>query len=398
MKRISYSPLIKHWNLDQSVTFLNHGSFGACPIPILEKQNEYRMRLEQEPVKFMVRELENLIWESKTALGNFIHAKPEDFIFISNATTGVNTVLSSLRFEEGDELLTTNHCYGACLNAAKWFCEKAKANVVVANVPFPITSAAEVTEAILKCVTPKTKLVMIDHITSPTGIIFPVKEIVTALSERGIDCLVDGAHAPGMLDLNLEEIGAAYYTGNCHKWICSPKGSALLHVRKDKQHLIHPISVSHNYDVPESNQKQWSSNFFWPGTNDYSSYLCVKDAIAFMGNLFEGGWKDLRAHNHDLALNGRKMLAEKMNTPLPAPDEMIGSLANIFLSPTKLPAYGFNYIDLLQNKLWDQFKIEVPVIIWSRNEPRLWFRISGQCYNTMEQYEYLGEALSELIK
>jgi isopenicillin-N epimerase len=398
VKTPAYSPLVKHWNLDRTVTFLNHGSFGACPIPVLEKQNEYRLRMEEEPVRFQVRELEELIWESKNALANFIHAKAEDLVFISNATTGVNTILNSLQFEAGDELLTTNHCYGACLNAAKWFCEKANAKVVVAEIPFPISSPEEVTAVILNKVSAKTKLVMIDHITSPTGIIFPVKEIVAALNSRGIDCLVDGAHAPGMLDLNLEEINAAYYTGNCHKWTCSPKGSALLHVRKDKQHLIHPLSVSHAYDVPDVKEKLWSSNFFWPGTNDYTTYLCVKDAINFMGNLFDGGWNELRNNNRNLVLAARKMLGEKMNTPLPAPEEMIGSLSNIFLSKTELPEYGFNYIDPLQNKLWDEYKIEVPVIIWNKTEPRLWFRISAQCYNSIEQYEYLGEALADLLK
>ncbi|MFI5135267.1 MAG: aminotransferase class V-fold PLP-dependent enzyme, partial [Chitinophagales bacterium] len=266
MKFPSYSPLKEYWLLDSETVFLNHGGFGACPIPVLQKQDEYRKQMELQPVKFMVRDLEEMIWNSKEALGNFIGAKAEDLAFVLNATLGANVIFNSLRFEEGDELLTTNHAYGACLNAMKWFGEKQKAKVVIAEVPFPISSSDEVFEAIMKKVSAKTKLVMVDYITSPTGILFPVKKIVDALSHRGIDCLVDGAHAPGQVPLNIDQLGAAYFIGNCHKWICSPKGSGFLHVRKDKQHLIHPTSVSHIYDKKEKPERLWSNRFFWYGT------------------------------------------------------------------------------------------------------------------------------------
>jgi isopenicillin-N epimerase len=397
MNHSGYSSLIDHWHLDRSVTFLNHGSFGACPIPVLQKQDEYRKQLEEEPVKFMMRDLEELIWQSKEALADFINAKTEDVAFVPNATTGVDIVLTSLPFEEGDELLATNHGYDACVNSMEWFAGKAKAKMIVADVPFPISSPEEIIEAILSKVTSKTKLVMIDHITSATGIVFPVEKIVAALNEKGIDCLVDGAHAAGHVELNIEKIGAAYYTGNCHKWLCAPKGSAFLHVRKDKQHHIHPLTVGHLFDRPEPAEKLWSSHFFWPGTNDYSAYLCVKDAIEFMGTLFTGGWTELMQYNRNLCLGARKIISQKIKTPLPAPEGMIGNLSAFYISKTEEPPYGFNYIHPLQNTLWNDYKIEVPVMIFGKNDPRLWVRTSVQCYNAIVQYEYLGDVLKKLI-
>lgn len=392
----SYSPLIKHWQIDRQIVFLNHGSFGACPVQVLQKQNEYRSRMEAEPVRYVLRELEDLLWASKESLAGFIGAKAADIAFVNNATAGVNTVLNALHFNAGDELMMTNHGYGACNNAMKWFAEKSGAKVVTAEIPFPVQFPEEVTAAILKTVTPRTKLVMIDHITSPTGIIFPVKEIVAMLNEKGIDTLVDGAHAPGMIDLNIDEIGAAYYTGNCHKWICSPKGSAFLHVRKDRQQLIHPMVISHLYDK-NAGEKRWSSHFFWPGTSDFTAYLCIKDAIEFMSTLFPGGWKELREHNHSLTLKARKYIAEELNLPLPAPESMIGALSAISIGKGEVPAVTFNYISVPQEKLWKEFNIEVPVFVWNVAHPRLWLRFSVQAYNSMDQYEYLAGAVKKII-
>lgn len=391
----SGSPLVKHWALDKEIVFLNHGSFGACPVPVLQKQDEYRRQMESGPVRFMLREAEELLWKSKESLAAFVGARPQDIAYVTNATVGVNTVLNSLQFNAGDELITTNQGYGACNNAMKWFAEKAKARMIVAEIPFPVSSPEEVTQAILKTVTPRTRLVMIDHITSPTGIIFPVKEIVAALKEKGIDTLIDGAHAPGMVDLNIDEIGAAYYTGNCHKWICSPKGSAFLHVRIDKQHLIRPMVISHLYDR-KAGDRLWSSHFFWSGTGDFTPYLCVKDAIEFMATLFPGGWQELREHNRSLTLKARKYLSEKTGVALPAPESMIGALSAIQIGKGEIPPYTFNYINPVQERLWEEYKIEVPVFGWNNENPRLWLRFSVQAYNSMEQYEYLTEAVLKI--
>lgn len=396
MIKPNYSDKIKHWSLDREMVFLNHGSFGATPTAVLQKQNEYRMQMESEPVRFMVRELEDLLWQSKTALGNFVGASAEDLVFVPNATTGVNIVLNSLKFNAGDELITTSHGYGACVNALHWFAQKANAKVVVADVPFPIADKQQVIDAVMNCITPKTKLLMIDHITSATGIIFPVEEIVPLVQAKGIDVLVDGAHVPGHLDLNIEKLNAAYYTGNCHKWICSPKGSAFLHVRRDKQGPIKPLSVSHHYDVPNSGGKLWSSHFFWPGTHDYTNFISVKDAIEVMGKIFPGGWDELKKHNRKLCVDARNMLHQKTGYELPAPENMIGNMSTILMGMTTNPPFGFNYIHPLQQKLFAEYNIEIPVITFNKNNPRLWFRISAQAYNNMQQYEYLAEVLKEV--
>ena len=393
-----YSPLARHWNIDHEVVFLNHGSFGATPAAILAKQNEYINRMEAEPVRFMASELEPMIWKSKEVLGQFIGAKAEDLVFVHNATTGVNTVLNSLRPEPEDEWLTTNHAYGACVNSLKFYADRGKVNIVTADIPLPIESSDEVLDAILKKITPKTKLVMIDHITSATGLLFPVEKIVSHVQGMGIDVLVDGAHAPGMVALDLEKINPAYYTGNCHKWICSPKGSAFLYVRKDRHDLIAPLLISHKYDYPCKKENLWSNTFFWHATDDYSPYLCVKDAIAYMGSLFPGGWKELREYNRNLCLSARKIVSDALCTQLPAPEEMIVNLSVSLIGPTKIPPYNFNFTHPLKETLLTYKKIEVYVSMWNRQDPKLWVRISSQCYNSIEQYEYLAQSLKDILK
>jgi isopenicillin-N epimerase len=227
------------------MVFLNHGSFGATPTKILELQQKYIYQMEAEPVRYMIRELEPLWWEAKEKTAHFLGANPSNLVFVKNATMGVNTILHSLNFESGDEVLTTNHAYGACMNTLHQYAKIKKFNVVVASIPFPFKDEDEIIEALVQKITPKTKLLMIDHITSATATIFPIEKIIQLFEEKGIKVLVDGAHAPGMIHLELEKMGASYYVGNCHKWICSPKGSALLYVRKDKQAKINPLNISH---------------------------------------------------------------------------------------------------------------------------------------------------------
>ncbi len=390
----SYSKFVEHWMLERNTVFLNHGSFGATPILILEKQIEYRNRMEQEAVRFMIIELEDLLWKNKEQLAAFVGAKAKDLVFVPNATYGVNTVMNNLELKEGDEILTHNHAYGACWNAVQYYAEKSKAKLVVAEIPFPIKSEDELVEAFMKSVTPKTKFAMIDHVTSATGIIFPVKKITAALHEKGIEVLIDGAHAPGMLDLNIDDIGAEYYTGNCHKWICSPKGSALLHVREDKQKNFRSLIVSHTYDK-NVGEKLWSSHFFWPGTADFTAYACIGDSIDFMESVM-GDWKNLRKHNHDLIVEGRKLLLNALGEEAPCPENMLGSLATVPLPiPFKAPESNFNYIHPFWQKLMSEYHIQTPVFGWSRTNPRWWLRIAGQAYNSIEQIKYLAEVLKK---
>src|SRR5262245_23236209 len=239
------SPLARHWTLDPEIAYLNHGSFGATPREVLAEQQRLRERMEREPVLFLARELQTRIDEARAALAPFLGARNEDLVFIPNATTAVNAVLRSLAFQPGDEILVTNHGYNACRNAVEYVAQRSGARAVVAHVPFPLRSPDEVVETVLAAVTPRTKLALVDHVTSPTGILFPVEQLIVELRERGVPVLVDGAHAPGMVPLDLNALGADYYTGNLHKWVCAPKGAAFLWVRPERQQPIRPVVISH---------------------------------------------------------------------------------------------------------------------------------------------------------
>src|SRR5438552_4100747 len=216
------------WPLERGVIFLNHGSFGACPTEVLRHQAALRAEMEREPVRFLSRELDDRLDAARAALAAFLGAEADDLAFVTNATSGVNAVLRSREFADGDELLTTDHAYNACKNALEYVARRTRARVVIAPIPFPVASSDEVVAAIMGRVTPRTRLALIDHVTSPTALVLPVERLIAELARRGIDGLVDGAPAPGMLPLDLPPLRATYYTGNCHKWLCAPKGSAFL--------------------------------------------------------------------------------------------------------------------------------------------------------------------------
>ncbi|HEX6811203.1 MAG TPA: aminotransferase class V-fold PLP-dependent enzyme [Planctomycetota bacterium] len=386
------SPLASHWDLDPQVVFLNHGSFGACPRVVLQHQQELRARMEREPVLFLHRELEKLLDPARHELARFVGCDPDDLAFVANATTGVNTVLRSLQFGPGDELLTTDHAYNACRNALDFAAARAGARVVTAPIPFPLQDPRQVVDSVLAFVTDRTKLLLIDHVTSPTGLVLPIEPIVHTLRERGIDTLVDGAHAPGMLPLDLERLGAAYYTGNCHKWLCTPKGSALLHVRRDRQQLIRPLSISHGANSRRTDRSRFRLEFDFTGTDDFTPFLCIPTALQFLGSLLPGGVQELQAHNRKLALVGRDLLCTALGAKPAAPPAMIGSLAAVELPPSKAPLVPPHGLDPLQVRLFDEHRIEVPVMRWPQPPLRL-VRIAPQAYNSRAQYEYLARAL-----
>ena len=384
------------WPLDLQVTFLNHGSFGSCPRAVLEFQRELQDRLEQQPVQFFVRDLEGLLDQARHALAGFVGAAAEDLVFVPNATSGVNTVLRSLRFQSGDELLVANHEYNACRNAVNFVAGQCGARVVEAKVPFPLKSAEPIMEAVLRRVTSRTRLALLDHITSQTGLVFPIERLVRELNRRGIDALVDGAHAPGMVPLSLQELGAAYYTGNCHKWLCAPKGAAFLFVRRDRQKLIRPLVISHGANSPRTDRSRFLIEFGWTGTNDPSAWLSVPKSIEFMRSLLPGGWPEIMRRNRELALAARRIVCRALKMPPPCPDELIGSLAAFPLpdSVEKNPPQSPLYLDPLQDKFLHEYGLEVPIIPWPAPPKRL-LRISAQLYNSLPQYERLARALAE---
>lgn len=379
----------KHWMLDPDVAFLNHGSFGACPIAVLRVQEEFRNRLERQPLRFLGREFEGLLDRARDGLAEFVGASSEELVFVPNATTGVNAVLRSLTFSPTDELLTTSQEYNACRNALDFVADRSGAKVVVADIPFPIASPSQVIEAVLAKVTERTRLALIDHVVSQTGLVFPIAQIVQALSNLGIDTLIDGAHAPGMVDLNLTNLGATYYASTCHKWLCAPKGAAFLYVKKEKQAEIRPLTISHGANSPRRDRSKFHLEFDWMGTDDPTAYLTVPSAIAYMGSLLPGGWDEIRAKNRDKAIAARKQLCEMLNVAPPCPEEMIGALATI-------PLPNGSYVEL-QDALLEKFNIEVPIVPFPQ-APRRLVRISAQLYNTPEQYEYLGNSLLTLIQ
>jgi isopenicillin-N epimerase len=397
------SEFARHWTLDASTIFLNHGSYGATPRPVLAAQAAWRERMEREPVAFFARDLEPAMDEARAALGGFIGADPEDLAFMSNATAGINAVARSLSLEPGDEILTTDHAYNAAKNSLEHVAAAAGARVVFAAVPFPGSSPALVRSRVLDAVMPRTRLVLLDHVTSATALVQPVAAIVAELSDRGIDTLVDGAHAPGMVDLDVEAIGAAYYAGNCHKWLSAPKGAGFLHVRRDLQARVRPLAISHGANSPRTDRTRFRLEHDWTGTMDPTSYLSIPAAIAFGASLLPGGWAALRERNRAVALGGRDALCAALGIEAPAPDPMIGSMAAVPL-PFEDGSAAVQGVDLYGDPVHARLQahgIQVMVTPWpQRPAPGGWrrlIRISAAPYVALEDIERLAGVLPEVV-
>jgi len=384
------------WTLDPAVAYLNHGSFGACPVSVLEVQASLRRELEREPVDFLWRSLPARLDAARNELGIFVGADPDDLAFVPNATAGVNAVVRSLRFEPGDELLTTDHAYGACRKVLEFAALRSGARVTVAAVPFPIVEESEVVGVVLEAVTPRTRLVLLDHVTSPTALVFPVERLVAELSARGVDTLVDGAHALGMVPLQLDRLGASFATGNAHKWLCAPKGAAFLHVRKDRRSAIHPATISHGFD-PKSGGSRFRAEFDWTGTADPTPFLSVPAAIRYLGGLLPGGWPELMERNRALALAARRTLCEALGVPSPCPEAMIGAMASI---PLPEPARDSVAASLDHEGLMSWFRqrgVETWLARWPASPGGMLVRVSAQLYNTGDQFARLAALLGEAL-
>lgn len=391
------------WLLDQGIDFLNHGSFGACPRQVLDFQAGLRERMERQPVQLLVRELEGELDSARAALAEFLGADPSGLVFVPNATTGVNTVLRSLesgmRADPGCELLVTDQEYNACRNALEVAAERTGAKVVVAELPFPCSGPDEIVAALLAKVSGRTRLVLIDHVTSQSAMLLPVAQIVAKLNELGIESLVDGAHAPGMVPLDLGSLGATYYTGNCHKWICAPKVAGFLSVCEDRREAVRPLTISHGANAALGGRSRFLVEFDWTGTYDPSAYLSVPRALEVMGQLLPGGWDELMAANRELALEGREILCGALGIDPPCPDEMIGAMATLPIpdsGPDAVPPRIPLYVDPLQDVILEKYGIELPIFPWPKFPQRV-LRISAQAYNSSPQYVRLALALKEVF-
>ncbi len=383
------------WSLSPGMHHLNHGSFGAVPVEVQARQSEWRSRWEANTTSFVAKELTPAVEVAREALAEFVGADAAGLVFVRNASQGVASVVRSLEpeLQPDDEIVTTSHDYNAVRQTLQYSAAKRDASVRVVDVPFPIEEPSQVVAAVLEQVTARTKLVVIDHVTSSTGLIFPISEIVAAL-EPDIPVLIDGAHGPGQVPLRLEELGASWYTGNLHKWVCSPKGAAFLHTRQDRREMTVPTVISHAWNAPMAEgSSRYQGLFDWTGTDDMSPWLVVPESIGAVGAAHPGGWPGVMSRNHDLVVEARGLLADILDVEEPAPEEMIGSMAALPL-PDGTGQDPGGLLSPLNSELLDR-GLEALVMIWP-SWPGQILRVSAHLYNEIGEYRKLGETLSDL--
>lgn len=374
--------MIDRWVLDPQATHLNHGSFGATPRAVLDTQRRFQDRFEANPTGFIEDHYQEELDRARTRLAAFVGADPASLAFVTNATTGVASVVGSLELAPGDEILTTDHAYNACRNIIDVSAAQAGATVTIAPIAFPDASPDQAAEAVLSRVTGRTRLVVIDHVTSPTALVLPIERILAEL-EPHVPVLVDGAHAPGMLPLNLGGLGASYYTGNLHKWVCAPKGAGFLDVAERHRGSVRPPVISHGWNTPRGDASLFHRLFDWAGTFDPSAWLAVPAALNEMASMDPDGWPGVMRANRELTLAARDLLCERLSIDRPAPDDMIGSMAAV---PLAAATPG------LARRLRSQ-AIVATIPEWPRPGSFV-LRVSAQRYNTINDYERLADALA----
>ena len=386
------------WDFEPGTIYLTHGTFGAAPRPVVEKRADLIRELEANPIRFLSRGYEERLDTARAEVAAFLNADPEGTVVVPNATTGVATVLESLRLRPGDELLTDDHEYNATLNALEAVAERARARVVRVAFPLPIRHPEETVEALLAAVTPRTRLALVSHVTSPSGLVLPIETIVRELGHLGVDTLVDAAHAPGMVPVDVRALGAAYWTGNGHKWLCGPKSAGVLCVREDRRTDVRPLVTSHGRNDPRTDRPTLWREFDWQGTTDPTAFLALPEAIRVVGGLQSGGWPAHMAANHELAVAARRRLNEALGLEAIAPESMIGAMASIRLRETLDEVAS----ERLTRDLAAEDRIEVPVgpfpVLAARASPdapptSTLLRISAQRYNQPGDYDRLADAL-----
>jgi isopenicillin-N epimerase len=377
--------LASQFLIKEDVVFLNHGSFGACPRPVFEEYQRWQRELEGDPVDFLGRRVHALMLESKKELAAYLNAPVEQMVFVPNATYGINVVARSLDLQPGDEILTTNQEYGAVNNTWHFNFDQRGVKYINHPMPLPFTTPEAFVERFWEGVTPRTKVITFSHITSPTALIFPAELICKRAKEAGILTVIDGAHAPGQIDIDLTTMGVDYYTGNAHKWLCSPKGAAFLYAAPGREDELEPLVVSHGWSRPHDENSKFLDNFNWTGTMDPSAYISVGAAVRFQR---ENNWPAVRAACHALASQTRDRINEITGLEPVCPDSTEW-YSQMFTA--RLPKATR---EKLQEVLWPEFKIEVPLPLWD-DEPLI--RISVQAYNTPEDMERLLGAIEKYL-
>lgn len=371
--------------LRPDVVFLNHGSFGACPRPVFEAYQAWQLELERQPVEFLGRRFGELMRQARTALAGFVGADPTDLVYVPNATTGLNVVARSLPLEPGDEVLSTDHEYGALDRTWRFVCRKRGAHYVRQPVPLPVASAEQVVEAIWAGVTPRTRVLFVSHITSATAIVFPLAELIRRARRAGIITVADGAHAPGQVLLDLEALGVDFYVGNCHKWMMAPKGAAFLYARREMQPLLEPLVVSWGWESDDPGPSRLVDHHEWQGTRDVAAFLAVPAAIRFME---EHEWPQVRQACHELVCYARRAIADLTGLPPITPET---SEWFVQMAAFPLPVCQG---ETVQRRLYDEFGIEVPITEWNGMR---FVRLSIQGYNTRSDVDALLHALREVL-
>jgi isopenicillin-N epimerase len=384
------------WSLSPDIHHLNHGSFGAVPVPVQEARAEWLRQWESATSVFVFDQFNRLVDSARKEVAAFVGAPVEGFAFVRNATSGSASVVRSIEpwLGAGDEIVTTSHAYNALRQTIEFSAGRLGARVVVVDIPFPIHHPSQVTEAVMAKVGPRTRLVAVDHISSPTGLVFPIEDIVSRL-EPEVPVLVDGAHGPGQVPLDLGGLGASWYTGNLHKWVCAPKGAAFLATRADRVDETFPVVISHGWNTPMvGGESRYHALFDWLGTDDMTPWLAAPVALDCVGGMVPGGWPEVMARNHELAVAARSVLCEALGIDPPAPVSMVGSMAAVPL-PDGTGQVGRDLLAPLHGQLLAA-GFETLVYPWPE-WPRQVLRISAHLYNTLDEYQELATAVSELV-
>ena len=367
--------------LDPDIIHLNHGSYGSTPKPIFDSLINWQKKLELNPTKHLGYDIYDFLKQSRKALANYIHCDKDDIAFFPNPSTALNTVIKSLDLQPGDEILSSNHEYGALDKTWNYMCKKTGIKYIQTSIPLPLISKEDFINLFLEKITKKTKVIFLSHITSSTGLIFPVEEICKLAKEKNIISIIDGAHVPGHINLNIKKLDPDVYTGACHKWMCSPKGTAFLYVKKKLQNIIDPLVISWGYESDNPGPSQFLDYLEWQGTNDVSSYLTIPDTINF---LEKNNWQDVAKKCRELNIWARGEINQLLKINPISDDKFLGQMSSIPIISK----------DILQDqiKFYLKYKIQIPFIKWHDKE---FFRISIQAYNTKEDIFKLLEALKK---